>query len=65
MSNYKRCVVKGIVWELSSNAVAGLIVYAFTGQPILATTITLVCLPIKTLLYVVHEKLWSLTNWGK
>lgn len=62
---YKRFVAKATTWEFTSHFLGGLLIYMFTGELKLATEITLVSVPLKVVVYTLHEKIWSLTKWGR
>ena len=46
-------------WRCIAVCVCTLIFYMFTGELVKASVVALICDAVKTLLYILHEKLWE------
>jgi len=59
----RRSATKALTWTLSG-ALAFLIALALTGNPRIAGWVALADLTGRTVLYYLHERLWSKIGWG-
>lgn len=60
----KRSILKTITFRVLATLSTLVLVYIFTGQIILSISIALVETVVKTILYYLHERIWSKTTWG-
>ncbi|MCB9246675.1 MAG: DUF2061 domain-containing protein [Flavobacteriales bacterium] len=60
-----RSVVKAVSWRALGTLDTITISWIITGSFSLAYTIGSIELITKMILYVIHERIWNLTNWGK
>lgn len=60
-----RSIVKAITYRLLIIAATSIIVWIYTGDPALTTTITISTTISNSLLYFVHERIWNKIKWGK
>jgi len=64
--NYKRSVLKGLIWESFSFIILFFAVYfVFKDGAPRSLAFTLILTMIKVPFYVGHEKIWKYINYGK
>jgi uncharacterized membrane protein len=61
----KRWILEAITWKASSTLLGALIILALTGRWKLSLIYMLIYVPVSTLWYLVHKKLWSLWKHRK
>lgn len=59
MGNWKRAIIKSIVWRIFGIVLLFLISYFITGNFTETTIITIVFHTIRVILYVFHEEMWD------
>jgi uncharacterized membrane protein len=59
-----RSIVKTITWRITGSGATLLVSYFISNNWAIASTIAIAQLTLNTLLYYVHERLWSTTQWG-
>jgi uncharacterized membrane protein len=59
-----RSIVKTVTWRLTGSGATLLVSYLISNNWSMASTIAIAQLTLNTLLYYVHERLWSRTKWG-
>jgi len=59
-----RSLAKAMTWRLVGTIDTFLIAWLITGEPLLASSIALMELFTKTVLYVAHEQAWAKIHWG-
>lgn len=64
-STKQRSFAKSLTWRLIAIISTFAIVYAFTGDISLATSLTVVSNIINFVLYYFHERAWLKIDWGK
>ena len=60
-----RTLAKTVTWRITGSTSAMIIAYLVTGSVAISSTIGIVHLIANTLLYWVHERVWSRIRWGK
>ena len=60
-----RTLVKTITWRITGSTSAVIIAYVITGSIAVSGTIGVVHLIANTLLYWLHERLWTRVRWGQ
>jgi uncharacterized membrane protein len=60
-----RSLCKSITWRMVSLCLTFLISYWVTGSARLATSISLMDLGAKFIVYYFHERIWTRISWGK
>ena len=63
--SHKRSLLKTITWRVTGSTSAVLIAYTVTGSVAVSSTIGIAHLIINTLLYWVHERVWTKVGWGR
>ena len=61
----KRSFVKAISWRIIATSTTMALVFFFTGELALATSVGILDVISKLILYYGHERSWNLINWGK
>jgi uncharacterized membrane protein len=60
-----RSIAKTISWRLTGSGATFLVVWLLTGSLIVAGPIAFVQLILNTILYYIHERVWTNINWGR
>jgi uncharacterized membrane protein len=60
----RRSIAKTISWRLVGSSAVLLISFLLTGSFALASSIAIIQLVSNTILYFIHERLWSKIQWG-
>jgi uncharacterized membrane protein len=60
-----RSLVKTLTWRVTGSSSTFLIAYLITGSIGASTGIALVQMAVNTLLYLIHERIWSRVHWGR
>lgn len=60
-----RSISKAISWRLAATLTTILLVYAFTGNIVLGSSVGAAELIVKTLVYYVHERVWNRLGFGR
>ena len=63
--SHRRSLLKTITWRVTGSTSAILIAYTVTGSVAVSSTIGIAHLIINTLLYWVHERVWTKVGWGR
>jgi len=58
-------LVKTLTWRVTGSSSTFLIAYLITGSIGASTGIALVQMAVNTLLYLIHERIWSRVHWGR
>ena len=61
----RRSLAKTISWRITGSTATFLISYAVLGNINISGTIAVIQLTFNTLLYFVHERIWSRVKWGR
>ena len=61
----KRSFVKAISWRIIATSTTMTLVFLVTGELALATSVGILDVIFKLILYYGHERSWNLINWGK
>lgn len=61
----QRSLAKTISWRITGSTATFLISYAVLGNINISGTIAVIQLTFNTLLYFVHERIWSRVKWGR
>ncbi len=60
-----RSWTKSFTWRIIGIIILLPLTYIFTGKWESAAALTLIFHVIRMVLYVVHERLWEMTDWGR
>ena len=60
-----RSIVKTVTWRLTGSSATFAVSYAIVGSFAVSSTIALVQLTLNTVLYYIHERIWSRIAWGQ
>jgi uncharacterized membrane protein len=60
-----RSWTKSFTWRILGILILLPLTYIFTGKWESAAALTLIFHIIRMVLYVVHERLWEMTSWGR
>jgi uncharacterized membrane protein len=63
--SWVRSWTKSFTWRIVGIVILILLSYAITGSLVEASLITFVFHAIRLVLYVLHERIWELTAWGR
>jgi len=61
----KRSLVKTMSWRMLATLTTILLVYFFTGKPIIAASVGFLEVFVKMMLYYFHERIWEAVEWGR
>lgn len=61
----RRSLVKTISWRVTGSSAVFVISYIISGSVGMAGTIAIVQLTANTVLYYIHERIWSRIAWGR
>lgn len=53
-----------MTWRIIATIGTFIIAYWLTGSTALAVSIGVVDFVVKTILFIIHEKVWETTKWG-
>jgi uncharacterized membrane protein len=65
IDSWVRSWTKSFTWRVTGIVILILLSYFITGSWVEASLITFVFHAIRVVLYVVHERAWELTAWGR
>lgn len=65
MDQPKRSIAKTISWRITGSGATFLIAYLLTGNFAVAGVIGLTQMVFNTILYYVHERIWTRVRWGQ
>ena len=60
-----RSIVKTVTWRLTGSSATFAVSYAIVCSFAVSSTIALVQLTLNTVLYYIHERIWSRIAWGQ
>ena len=60
-----RSLIKAISWRIVATLTTILLVFAFTGNLELSTSVGFLEFSLKILIYYVHERIWNISNFGR
>lgn len=60
-----RSLAKTISWRITGSTATFLISYAVLGSVSISGTIAVIQLTFNTILYFIHERIWSKIKWGR
>ncbi len=61
----ERSLVKTVTWRITGSSSTFAIAYLITGSVTASSGIAVVQMIINTVLYLVHERVWSRVSWGR
>jgi uncharacterized membrane protein len=64
METNKRSFAKAVSYRFFGTICTFLIAFILTGDGLIATTVGIADLLVKTLLFYFHERLWNIIKWG-
>lgn len=65
MDSHKRSLLKTFSFRILATAVTFGIVWAFTGNLVLAGTVGVLDFVLKLGIYYLHERVWGKISWGR
>ncbi len=65
MENKRRSVMKSITWRIMATASTIFLVFILTGNLVISTSVGILELIVKALLYYVHERIWNMLDYGR
>ena len=65
MEKNVRSLAKTISWRIVATSITMLIVYLFTGNVVISAGVGSLELPMKTVAYYIHERIWNISNFGR
>jgi uncharacterized membrane protein len=65
MDQPRRSLVKTITWRVTGSSATFLIAYLLTGNFAMAGIIGITQLISNTILYYIHERVWTKIAWGQ
>ncbi len=65
METKVRSVVKTISWRIVATLTTILLVFIFTGNIAISTSVGALEVFSKILIYYIHERVWNLTDFGR
>ena len=65
MEKRRRSIMKTITWRILATATTVLLVFIFTGNLMISTSVGTLELLTKILMYYVHERIWNMLDFGR
>ncbi|UCF58413.1 MAG: DUF2061 domain-containing protein [Candidatus Bathyarchaeota archaeon] len=65
MEKNVRSLVKSITWRVVATLTTILLVFLFTGNIVVSTSVGALEFLVKTVIYYLHERVWNLSNFGR
>ena len=65
MENRSRTIFKTLSWRLLATSTTLILVYIFTQNLVISTSISIVEIVVKTIVYYLHERIWDKINFGR
>jgi len=65
MEKNVRSLAKSITWRAVATLTTILLVYLFTGNVVLSTSVGALELLVKTAIYYIHERVWNMIHFGR
>jgi len=65
MDEYKRSIIKSITWRFLGSVINVILFFIVTGNIVGSLSLGLVDLLVKSMLYILHERIWNKIKWGK
>ena len=65
MEKNVRSLAKTISWRILASSITMLIVFLFTGNVVVSAGVGSLELPMKTIVYYIHERIWNISNFGR
>jgi len=65
MEKRRRSIMKTITWRTLATATTVLLVFIFTGNLMISTSVGILELLTKILMYYVHERIWNMLDFGR
>ena len=63
--SHARSLIKTISWRITGSLSTFVISYAILGNFAVAGSIALLQITANTVLYYIHERIWSRVKWGR
>ena len=63
--SHRRSIAKAITWRITGSVDTFVLSFVFTGSVKLAGSIAGVEMATKTVLYYLHERVWSAIRWAQ
>ena len=65
MENRSRTLFKTLSWRILATSTTLLLVYFFTQNLVISTSISIIEIVVKTIIYYLHERIWDTINFGR
>lgn len=65
MEKNVRSLAKSVTWRVVATLTTILLVYLFTGNVVLSTSVGALELLVKTVIYYMHERVWNMIHFGR
>ncbi len=65
MEKKRRSIMKTITWRIMATASTILVVLIVTGNLVISTSVGILELIVKALLYYLHERIWNILDYGR
>jgi len=65
MEKNVRSLAKSITWRVVATLTTILLVYLFTRNVVLSTSVGALELLLKTVIYYIHERAWNMIHFGR
>lgn len=65
MESKKRSFVKALTYRAAAAILLAVIAWVYTGDLFETSAITILFTVFSTLVYFIHERIWTRINWGR
>lgn len=65
MEKNVRSLAKSVTWRVVATLTTILLVYLFTGNVVLSTSVGALEFMVKAVIYYIHERVWNMSNFGR
>jgi len=65
LEKHSRILMKTLTWRILATSTTILLVFIFTGDLVISTGVGSAELIVKTFIYYLHERIWSMSNFGR
>jgi len=65
MEKNVRSLAKSVTWRVVATSTTILLVFFFTGNIVVSTSVGALEFMVKAVIYYIHERVWNLSNFGR
>jgi uncharacterized membrane protein len=65
MEKNVRSLAKSITWRVVATLTTILLVFLFTGDIVVSTSVGTLEFLVKTVIFYIHERVWNMSNFGR